>query len=340
MQNRFVGDIGDFGKYALLSALADNDLKLGVVWYLNSAIGPTTHGRRRVNAQLRECDTPLFEKLLRITEHPQRGVASVPNARVLPKETAYFEDPVEQEARRAWFKRAFAATRHSDIVFLDPDVGLRRDRSGRLSVQHVGFPDEVLPFIERRQTLVVYQHRNRSKGGFARFLELRLREFREIHSAQPWALHFRRGNVAFLIVPAVEHELELRRRAQEFLHSLWSPHWKWIASPAERPELEELSAHQVVIRGVHFLRAGDLLCVSVSDYHAEPTRLAQRQLQWLGLFVEPGIGAREVRVGDLRFRRLEGTLEVTTLDYHAGPVALGPQHIRQLGFSDRRTRPR
>lgn len=35
MQNCYVGDIGDFGKYGLLKALGGDDLRLGVVWYLN-----------------------------------------------------------------------------------------------------------------------------------------------------------------------------------------------------------------------------------------------------------------------------------------------------------------
>lgn len=34
MQDRYVGDIGDFGKYGLLRALCAHDLSLGVVWYL------------------------------------------------------------------------------------------------------------------------------------------------------------------------------------------------------------------------------------------------------------------------------------------------------------------
>jgi hypothetical protein len=33
MQDRYVGDVGDFGKYGLLRSLAA-DLSLGVVWYL------------------------------------------------------------------------------------------------------------------------------------------------------------------------------------------------------------------------------------------------------------------------------------------------------------------
>jgi hypothetical protein len=36
MQNRYLCDVGDFAKYSLLNALADLDLRLGVVWYLNA----------------------------------------------------------------------------------------------------------------------------------------------------------------------------------------------------------------------------------------------------------------------------------------------------------------
>jgi hypothetical protein len=36
MRDSYVADIGDFGKYALLNALAGNDLRLGVLWCRNS----------------------------------------------------------------------------------------------------------------------------------------------------------------------------------------------------------------------------------------------------------------------------------------------------------------
>jgi hypothetical protein len=35
MQHRYVGDVGDFGKYFLLKRLTLTDLNLGIVWCLN-----------------------------------------------------------------------------------------------------------------------------------------------------------------------------------------------------------------------------------------------------------------------------------------------------------------
>jgi len=36
MRDSYVADVGDFGKYALLNALAGNDLRLGVFWCRNA----------------------------------------------------------------------------------------------------------------------------------------------------------------------------------------------------------------------------------------------------------------------------------------------------------------
>jgi len=39
MQDKYVGDIGDFGKYALLKSLAKRDVPLGIVWCLTNDAG-------------------------------------------------------------------------------------------------------------------------------------------------------------------------------------------------------------------------------------------------------------------------------------------------------------
>src|SRR5215510_14269661 len=45
MRDSYVADVGDFGKYALLNALAGNDLRLGVLWCCNSEPDATRDGR-------------------------------------------------------------------------------------------------------------------------------------------------------------------------------------------------------------------------------------------------------------------------------------------------------
>jgi len=78
MRDRFVGDIGDFGKYGLLRALAGvqprckPELHLGVVWY------EVDRGIRYFNRpdSFRDCDKPLFDELQRLVASSWRSIAA------------------------------------------------------------------------------------------------------------------------------------------------------------------------------------------------------------------------------------------------------------------------
>ena len=45
MQNRYVGDVGDFGKYALLRRIGKAGLSLGVNWYLTPDESHNSNGK-------------------------------------------------------------------------------------------------------------------------------------------------------------------------------------------------------------------------------------------------------------------------------------------------------
>src|SRR4030042_3291020 len=98
MQTRYVGDVGDFGKYGLLRALclpdADGDkgLSLGVVWHLvpdekkgndGTYIDYLEEDAGQNGARLRRCDPSLYDAIRRIVHSEQRGVLSVRTGGVL-----------------------------------------------------------------------------------------------------------------------------------------------------------------------------------------------------------------------------------------------------------------
>ena len=89
MQNQYVGDIGDFGKYGLLrhltgmrgDAAPEDALRLGVVWYLFPDEAPKDPNkpdnrdgsltgylcdRRDNHEKFRNCDTDLYDALHKI----------------------------------------------------------------------------------------------------------------------------------------------------------------------------------------------------------------------------------------------------------------------------------
>jgi hypothetical protein len=147
MQNKYVGDLGDFGKYGLLRHLCP-DLQLGVVWY---RVGDETHnndGRhvrylnidalmsarwgvkpctasdeRRHILRFRVCDPVLYDVLKELVTKGHRDIRAIPPRHILPYGTAFVEDELTVPRRDEWFARALDITKDSDVVFLDPDNG-------------------------------------------------------------------------------------------------------------------------------------------------------------------------------------------------------------------------
>ena len=177
MQCRYVGDVGDFGKYGLLRALTlpdtPDELSLGVVWYLVCNHGPAGDGRyinylKDENAgRFRPCDPPLFDCLKEIVDSNRRSVESIERARILPakyyhrnlsfKDTSLDERPA---SRQAWLRGADERVQGCQLVFVDPDNGLQVKSASRHSTKGTKFVyyDELRDYLSRGQSVVVYQH--------------------------------------------------------------------------------------------------------------------------------------------------------------------------------------
>ena len=155
MQNRYVGDVGDFGKHGLLR-------------FLNGATGPSawagfpprryvvsharqTHARgmainrdgdhltylcrtrRESKSEYRDCDPELWEGLRDLVLRDARCVHCVQEEQVLPPDTLYHATILEyqrgsnrdarRQARQLWWDGAMTATQDADLIMMDPDNG-------------------------------------------------------------------------------------------------------------------------------------------------------------------------------------------------------------------------
>ena len=98
MQNRYVGDVGDFGKYALLRALCGHAgggpiLKLGIVWCYFPDESHYDDGRHinYLNKEpYRSLDPQLFDGLRKLVKDGRRSLAEVECADLFSKDTQYF----------------------------------------------------------------------------------------------------------------------------------------------------------------------------------------------------------------------------------------------------------
>jgi len=251
MQDRYTGDVGDFGKYGLLRSLAginppsDENLRLGVVWYRtdpghvadpkDQEDGKHRTYLRETAQRYRDCDPALHAAMMMFLNRKRRLVKNIPALGIFPDSTSYYDanlgfdhlpwkgpktSPDRQAHRRDWFTGALARTAQAELVFLDPDNGLEcashkpHTKKGPKYVARA----ELAPFLDRRQSLVVYHHTGRNGGTAKQQAEAQLR----LIGRPGFFLLFRRGTCrAFIVIPIAAHYRLLRARAAALVDSEW-----------------------------------------------------------------------------------------------------------------------
>jgi hypothetical protein len=240
MRDSYVGDVGDFGKYALLNTLAGNDLRLGVLWCRNSELDATRDGCFTAYPELRSCDPNLYDRLVQILKNKQRRLSQVEVNDILPRNALFYDTAMpapripcfstaareaQSQLRAAWFDEAFKRLSGADMVFLDPDNGLASSRCKkhlRSSVKYV-FEEEVAAWQKRGQSVVLYQHQKR------RSLAEQVSEQRKILAAEApcHAVSFHRRTARiYYIIPSKDHESRISERLTCFLAGDWGNHFR------------------------------------------------------------------------------------------------------------------
>ena len=259
MQNRYVGDLGDFGKFGLLRALcahtkADHfgPLSLGVVWYLVPDEGHNSDGQliqyleptAQNQQRFRFCDPTLYDALRDIVKSEARNVASVRNKGLLPLGTRFHESPLSfggihgprtqirgqrTEFRSHWLEDALHTTQGCDLMFLDPDNGLEVNvEACQPRGPKYAFFDELIPFSERDQSLIVYHHIGR-RGSAVDQIKSRFPQIQERLERTSLALLYHRGSArAFFLIPAERHAELLTSRVERFLGTPWQRHFELV----------------------------------------------------------------------------------------------------------------
>jgi hypothetical protein len=246
MQNRYVGDVGDFAKYALLRALACNSgFRLGLVWCLFPDESHNLDGRHTgymQRGEFRYLDPVLHDRLALIVRSGQRSVRHIAAAKIFARETISFESPISpsngvrfnrpaREAYRTnWISQALSATVTCELVFFDPDNGFETPsvpRHGTKAGKYI-FWDELRIFWERGQSLIIYHHLNRSASIRQQARVLRNRVLSKFaDAALVRSILFRHGSCRhFWIVGHGSHATRLKSRLNTMLRSGWSGYFE------------------------------------------------------------------------------------------------------------------
>jgi hypothetical protein len=254
MQDRYTGDVGDFGKLGLLRVLCgQNDfspLSLGIVWYLvedeshnkdGKHIGYLFHNPEKFKI----CDPELYEGLrgLLVSDHgdvvaDRRRVKILQSSGLLSSGTSFFPDLLSYRdvihfkdrprVRTKWLEGALQATIKAEIVFLDPDNGIECSvsKTAKKGPKYV-FWDEIEAFAARKQSVVVYHHLGRSNPSAEQVTSIRRQFKQRLRDFTILDVVFRRGTQrAYFIAAAVDHRDVLTSRLSNMLTTPWNNHFK------------------------------------------------------------------------------------------------------------------
>ena len=257
MQNRYVADVGDFGKHGLLRRLSGmmtnyglDPLRLGLVWYMHhderydgnpdkigkagEMVGYLDPERADVESY-RECDPDLWKMLGEFVRERKRCVHCVQKSEILPKSTKYYDamlhypvhlprpDRERNRNRSLWLAGAIQATVNADLVCLDPDNSIAKPE---LMYRQKGpkhtYISDIREFWCRGQSLVIYHHLGMgvtANEQIARAVGL-LQD--GLTDAEPIPMRYCKGTPrVFLVLPQPEHREIIAQRVNDMLADSW-----------------------------------------------------------------------------------------------------------------------
>jgi len=188
MQDRYVADVGDFGKFQLFRYLFNHPQspfdakKLAQVWFLHEGENEQTNDGRHIDyfERMSGMDPYLERSLMSLLMRNRREVEELERLKLLPNASFFYDKiPKAYEDRQAWLQKAIWFAHGHDVVAVAPDNGmaLRCYRSKKritlLSIdqeyrqkvypQKYIFADEIRRFffLPSVETVIVYQHLGR-----------------------------------------------------------------------------------------------------------------------------------------------------------------------------------
>ncbi len=233
MKNQYFGDIGDYGKYGLLLFLAEHGLSISVNWYLTQDDGSSDGKfvKYLSDERFRKYSPALYDLLKKYVVDKKRRDVFVMNEIDLIPDVKYYTNPLpaldavpadeRKRRRKEWHQKALFFCAGSDLVFLDPDNGIRLEgQSVSPTDNKYVFLEEAVDYYNAGQNVVYYCHKGRRTPiQWDKYKEL----FRtKIPAADLIGLTFHRGTQrSYIFALQNNSAVDIRQLLNEFLASEW-----------------------------------------------------------------------------------------------------------------------
>ena len=133
MQDRYVADIGDFGKFQLFRYLFNEkespmyEKELSQIWFMHKGLDENTNDGKHIDyfERMNGTDAYLEHSLLDILMREKREVTELENLKLLTHAKFFYEEvPKALEDRYLWLNSALTFSMNSPVVAVAPDNGM------------------------------------------------------------------------------------------------------------------------------------------------------------------------------------------------------------------------
>jgi hypothetical protein len=233
MQNRYAGDVGDFGKLGLLRGLTSSQLDIGVNWYLTPDENHNADGKHIgyiTDTRYKGCDDSLRNSLEKIVEG-ERSVSSLEAMDLVPNAVYYHEvlySPSQTFSRRDWHIKALEVLSSADVIFLDPDNGLlvRSVSTGSAKAIKYVISSEIADYFAAGKSVIFYNHRSREKESVYLRRFAWMYEDSILKDAVIAGMTFKRGTVRdYIFAMQPGHAPKIMECLDNMLQSPWGDHF-------------------------------------------------------------------------------------------------------------------
>ena len=188
MQDKYVADVGDFGKFQLFRYLFNHKESpmygkaLAQIWYMHEGEGEENNDGRHIDyfERVRGSDVYLEDSLLSLIMRDKREVTELESLKLLQNATFFYEKiPSTLEERYLWLNTALIFSNRVQVVAVAPDNGmalkcnraeqcfdfltLENHYAQKVYSHKYIFAEEVSHFyrLPHLEVCIVYQHLNR-----------------------------------------------------------------------------------------------------------------------------------------------------------------------------------
>ena len=188
MQDRYVADVGDFGKFQLFRYLFNHKQShldgktLSQIWFMHKGEGETNNDGKHIDyfERMVGTDAYLEHSLLDVIMRNKREVTELENLKLLPNASFFYNEiPKALEDRYLWINEALTFSMQAQIVAVAPDNGmalkcnrtqkrfealtLKEHYTQKTQPHKYIFADELSYFyrLPHLEICIVYQHLNR-----------------------------------------------------------------------------------------------------------------------------------------------------------------------------------